>query len=241
MKEKHKKSNILLDHPSGLIALYKPEGILSHPNNAKGSPDALLTAPYDLKTEAYTTAEGPLYLLHRLDSPTSGIVLLSRSLTLAQNLRQQFKEGQIQKTYYAIVVHPILKARHGIWKDKLLTLQKDGQLRTVVDPHRGHLAETHFQLMQHEPQRKLGLLKLLPKTGRTHQLRIQASHHGCPILGDKTYGNFERNRFFEKSLGIKRLCLHAGEVVLMGIDRQPIHVQCPIPDEFLNCLSLDKT
>ena len=144
------KNLILKTHTSGLIALEKPEGILSHPNGKGIHKDALFPFPYDAKTESYTTPEGSIYLLHRLDSATSGVILVSKNKALADFIKAQFKEDKIQKIYYALVCKKPLKPE-GIWKDRLLTTHIQGKLRTKSDP-RGYPSITHYTQVKYFPK-----------------------------------------------------------------------------------------
>lgn len=230
MKEKHSKLTIITEHASGLIAIEKPTGILSHPNNGKIDKDALFSSPYDSETETYMTKDGPIYLLHRLDSPTSGVLLLTKKTNLAEFIRNQFKEDKVIKKYYAVTARNP-QPKQGVWKERLLTTHVAGKLRTKVDP-RGYPSITHYTQVKSFPKQNASLLKLEPKTGRTHQLRVHCAAHHVPIIGDKTYGDFERNRFFEKQLKEKRLFLHAFSIMLTLPNGEPFYVEAPLPKAF---------
>ena len=94
---------VIAHHPAGLIALQKPEGALSHPNRKGKNAESLLRTSYDLDLQAFTWsdpsgAEQQLHLLHRLDSPTSGVILLSLNPDLAETIRALFAERKVRKT-----------------------------------------------------------------------------------------------------------------------------------------------
>jgi 23S rRNA-/tRNA-specific pseudouridylate synthase len=82
---------------------------------------------------------------------------------------------------------------------------------------------------------RLALIQLEPRTGRSHQLRVQCARRNLPIVGDQTYGDFSRNRTFAKSTGSKRLFLHS---MTTGFDyeyrgtRQTFSATAPLPEEF---------
>ena len=88
----------------------------------------------------------------------------------------------------------------------------------------------------------LSLIKLEPRTGRTHQLRVQTAAHGHPILGDRTYGDFEFNKAVGTARGFKRLFLHA-ESTQLSFDWQGAKVEfkavAPMPEEFTEALAAD--
>lgn len=196
---------------NGLVALNKPEGILSHPNEPTDLHRSLLEEPYCIKNECYILEEDNtfFYLLHRLDSATSGIILGSLDLNTAQTVRKLFKQRKVAKTYLALVKgNP--QAKPDLWVDRLDRKKTAGKLR--VFSGKGTLAKTHVKVMA--SVNGLSLLELAPITGFTHQLRVQCALRGYPIVGDKTYGDFNFNRSFSKQKGVSRLCLHAWMLML---------------------------
>ncbi len=210
----HPGVTLAAEHATGLIALSKPAGVLSHPNSSTDERRALLTCRYDLADESFrwkSSATGQIekaWLLNRLDGATSGIVLLSRSIKLARHIREHFKTKQVQKIYAALVFGRPTAAR-GNWRDRLAVSKLGGQVRTST---RGNIpAETRVETVQSGSGEfgALTLLQLEPKTGRSHQLRVQCAHRRLPIVGDATYGDFKRNRAFAKASGENRLFLHS--------------------------------
>ena len=194
---------------SSVLGVYKPCGILSHPNCANGFRQALIKASYDLKKEAYKVDGNYIYLLNRLDSPTSGLILLSTDLATAQNVRKLFRTHRVQKNYLA-VVKGYFPEKSALWYDRLDVHHKDTYVRTYCTDACGLQSKTKVRLLktvrlQHET---LSLLKLQPLTGRTHQLRVQCATRRFPILGDKTYGDFAWNRRMKAT----RLYLHAEKI-----------------------------
>lgn len=223
----------------GIIALEKPAGIRSHPNKPGVDKQSLLAAPYDKEQQAYIleAEEGGkprlVHLLHRLDAPTSGVILLADDAAVANAVREAFRQNKVQKTYYAVT--PILPSLRPAWEDKLSRNEEGGKVRVVAG--RGGLpAITHVkQLKARRTTPKLMLLKLEPKTGRTHQLRIQCAHRRIAILGDTTYGHFVMNRRITEVFGVKRLCLHAGEIevtVSLAGRKLAFKAESALPEEF---------
>ncbi len=204
-------------HPCGLVALEKPEGILSHPNKT-GSADtrALLTTRYDFEKESYEGGDSfrePVLLLNRLDSGTSGVILCALNSQVAEAVRREFAQQRVTKMYYAVVRgNPV--GRTGIWTD-WISKRKHGSGGVRATSNRKTMAKTRFHMVKPDANRLgLTLLKLFPQTGRTHQLRYQCTKQGLPIVGDRTYGDFTLNRLLGKALHTQRLFLHAAEISL---------------------------
>ncbi len=225
---------------NGLVALSKPAGVLSHPNTEADEPRSLLTTRYVVDGEYFEwRATGVselqrLWLLNRLDSATSGVILAAASAELATEIRAQFKRKQVRKVYFALVfgAPPQLVQ---LWRDLLAVEKRGGQIRTAA--HAGHVpAESRMTVMRPaHGQPRLTLIKLEPRTGRSHQLRVQCAKRGVPIVGDQTYGDFARNREFAKSAGTKRLFLHSLETAfdyVWGGKRFHFAAKAPLPAEF---------
>lgn len=199
---------------NGLGALAKPAGTLSHPNERHEKDRALLTVAYDLERECYhwTDAAGVarrLWLLNRLDSATSGVLLVAGDEKLAADVSAQFERKAIAKTYVALVFGVPVVPRE-VWRDRLATERKGGTVRSSTG---GNVpAESECRVLRSKRgARSLALIELRPRTGRSHQLRVQCAKRRLPIVGDQTYGDFRANREFAKDAGTKRLFLHSLE------------------------------
>jgi len=226
--------HVLAADARGIFAFEKPAGTMTHPNvsGLVAARRAMLVADYSLKNECYSCrVDGgkiqKIFIVNRLDSPTSGIVLAATDEKIAVAARRAFLAGTVRKIYVAIVVGKPEK-NSGVWKNFLRRMRaKDGSLRVEEcrETTRDALfAETHFSvvcagtLVCGNGGKNLAgtLLRLEPKTGRTHQLRVQCALRKIPILGDKNYGNAQANRLVsenfasERTLGL-RLFLHAQE------------------------------
>jgi len=195
---------------SGLVAFSKPAGILSHPNEPRDQPRSLLNARYESDGEFFEWQnESRLWLLNRLDSATSGVILAAGSEKLAKEIRALFQQRHISKTYVALVFG-LPSEKKQIWRDRLAVQKRAGQIRT--DARAGNIpAEAHMMVLRTWRERSLSLIQLEPKTGRSHQLRVQCAKRRLPIVGDATYGDFRANRDFAKRTGEKRLFLHSLE------------------------------
>jgi 23S rRNA-/tRNA-specific pseudouridylate synthase len=223
---------------NGLAALDKPEGVLSHPNVPRDEGRSLVRASYDGDGECFewTGAGGArrLWLINRLDSATSGLILAATSADLAREVRAQFQRRQVRKTYQALVFGKPIQAAE-TWKDVLDVRKQGGRIRTAAGA--GNLpAVCSMELLRSGAgPTRISLLQLEPQTGRSHQLRVQCAKRGLPIVGDKTYGNFGANREFARAGGGKRMFLHSLGIAFsyeFGGKKYEFSAQAPLPPEF---------
>ncbi|MEQ8470581.1 MAG: RluA family pseudouridine synthase [Marinoscillum sp.] len=132
-----------------------------------------------------------LHPTHRIDRPVSGITVFARTSKALERMNKLFREDQIQKTYLAVV-----KGVPEITADTLIHwLVKDGS-RNIVKAHNkpsgnGKEAELSYEMVASD--KATSLLKVMPKTGRPHQIRVQLAKMKCPIVGDLKYGFPEPN------------------------------------------------
>lgn len=209
-----KDVQLLVRDAPGLAAFDKPAGVLSHPNGSEDEARALLTTRYDKDQQCFvwTGAGGGtrrLWLLNRLDSATSGVILTAADPALAATIREHFARKRVRKVYNALVFgHPHRKSEG--WRDQVAVNRAGGQVRTATV---GNVpVETDFQMLRHSQRAfSTALVRLEPRTGRSHQLRVQCAKRQLPIVGDQTYGDFALNREFAKMAKTKRLFLHSLE------------------------------
>lgn len=157
-----------------------------------------------------------VYPLHRLDRPTSGVLLFALSEQVARLMGQKFTERDIQKTYYAMVrghllgegeVDYPLKEKLDKLGDKMVSQDKEPQTAQTLYKSIAQ-ATLPIPLGKYDSVR-YSLVKLNPKTGRRHQIRRHLAHLRYPIIGDINYGDNKHNPFFGEHFGFKRLMLHA--------------------------------
>jgi len=225
---------------NGLAGLDKPEGVLSHPNGPRDEGRSLVRARYDRQGECFewTGAGGAtrrLWLINRLDSATSGLILAAAHEALAREVRAQFRRQGVRKVYQALVFGRPRQASE-TWRDVLNVKRSLGRLRTEAGA-RGVPAESRMTLVRSGPHgaRTVSMVRLEPRTGRSHQLRVQCAKRGLPIVGDRTYGDFGANRGFVKAGGAKRMFLHSLEIGLeysLGGGRHAFSAEAPLPAEF---------
>ena len=179
-----------------LTVLNKPSGMLTVPG--KLLEDSLLTRYQDAHPEAH----GPM-VVHRLDQETSGLVIFAKDKATHKALQQQFENHTIKKCYIALL-EGIVPQDEGVI-DLPLRPDVDDRPRQRVDAEWGKPAVTRYHVL--ERYDGVTRVALEPLTGRTHQLRVHASHPmglNCPIVGDRLYGKAGR-----------RLMLHAQTITFV--------------------------
>ena len=212
------KESIIYNNDSVLI-LDKPSGIASH--GGSGLKLGLIEAVRQIDSK-FKNAQ----LVHRLDRGTSGCIVLSLKRSVLRRLNTEMREGRVEKKYLAVV--------EGKWPHKEVCISsnlKKNQLRSgereVVETPDGKSSTTEFKLL--ESNKNLSLLECSLLTGRTHQIRVQTSNEGFPVVGDNKYGNNETNKFYRKK-GINRMLLHAKEINFPELD---IFCVAKEPDQFM--------
>lgn len=162
-----------------------------------------------------------VFTVHRLDRPTSGVLLMALSSDVARLLSLQFEQHQIQKTYHAIV-------RGWLEGEETLDYPLTEELDKIADrfseqDKAPQPAVTHWRSMAiteqpvaigRYPSARYSLVEMLPQTGRKHQLRRHMSHLRHPIIGDSAHGDLKQNRGAAQHFGMNRLMLHASSLQL---------------------------
>ena len=171
-----------------------------------------------------------LGLPHRLDRPTSGIVLFARTSKALTRLNDMFRShGQIHKTYWAIVqgVPPMAEARLENYIEKN---EKQNKSYIVSPETTGKHKEAKLAVLEYKTLKRgdrYSLLEIQLLTGRHHQIRCQLAALGCPVKGDLKYGAHRSN----PDGGI---CLHARKIELVHpVSREPVSLTAPVPDNDL--------
>ena len=198
-----------VDAPSGLscvhadddlLVLDKPPGLLCVPGRGPDKQDCLSTRAQALWSDAL--------IVHRLDQPTSGLVLMARGLPMQRALSRIFAERRVHKRYQAVVAglpQPDDTADDEGWSAIALPIAADWERRPlrVVDAQRGQPSLTRWRVLAYDEAMDCTRLELEPVTGRTHQLRVHLAALGHPILGDMLYANAAQQA------SAPRLLLHA--------------------------------
>ena len=214
---------LIINKPAGLLAL--PDGYDPSLPHVK----SLLLAEY-----------GPLWIVHRLDRFTSGVMILARNPDAHHALNTQFQSRKVKKIYLALV-HECPE-----WDKKLVQLPLKinvGKLhRTIVDIENGKESETQFRVLERFEQ--YCLIEAHPRTGRRHQIRAHLASAGNPIACDRLYGGrekFPNSRVKSESTGglspvqpvMERLALHANTIDFVHPgDGQPRVIEAPLAQDF---------
>ena len=183
-----------------LLVVYKPAGLATQ--------SARVTSP-DLVSSVTRHLKGaPVYVVHRLDQPVEGLLVLAKTKQAAAGLSKQLQAGTLNKQYYALVYRGAEELpKEGILADYLWKNPQTQKAEIVAQASgKGKQAKLHYRVMPGKDD--IALLDVRIETGRFHQIRAQLAHAGFPILGDLKYGtqtSMERS----EELGIKNVSLFA--------------------------------
>lgn len=202
----------------GLVFAYKPVGVASEPER-RGNASVVTLVAESLKLDV-----SRVHALTRLDVGVSGVVLLGIDSASRQRVQSLREAGKLERRYVALA-HATPNPAAGVWDEAIVKVS--GGARRAVSP-RGEPARTGYAVVASATS-GASLLAFRPVTGRTHQLRVHASFHGAPLLGDATYGAPKRLVLpGGRVVGLTRVYLHAAWIAL-GDD---LRVEAPFPSEF---------
>jgi 23S rRNA pseudouridine1911/1915/1917 synthase len=227
-----------------LIVVEKPPFLLIHPTKPDGTP-TLWAALRELLAFELVNG-GQVSIVNRLDRETSGLVLIAKNLTTARRLGRAMERRQIEKEYLAIIWG--WPEWETISVDAPLVRQGEHEpsaiwLKQVIH-EKGAPAATDFRVeerfVRKEPAGRFAVVRAMPRTGRTHQIRVHLAHLGHPIVGDKIYGPDEKLylRFIEtgwteelqRVLLLPRHALHSSRLRLQN----EFDWQSPLPADLQN-------
>jgi 23S rRNA pseudouridine1911/1915/1917 synthase len=183
MKQTHTKPDIpIIFEDQHLLVIQKPANVLSQEDHT-GDPDILNLCKQYLSRSQNNPYLG---LVHRLDRPVGGLMLLAKTSQAANALSEQMRNRTMQKTYWAVTsgrppANGVLT--HHLHKDR------DNNIVEVVPENQRKGKEAILSFARLETVEKLHLLSIHLQTGRPHQIRVQLSHEGYPIWGDYKYGS----------------------------------------------------
>lgn len=217
----HFPETSLLYSDTILLAINKPAGLLSLPDGYDPSLPHLRSI--------LEPSFGRLWIVHRLDRETSGVIVLARDADAHRHLNTQFQEHRISKLYHALV------AGQPSWENLTITdpLRPNGDRRhrTVVDSARGKSAITELKVLHRFDD--YSLLEVAPRTGRSHQIRAHLKHAGYPILADSLYGDPTH----PCHTLLPRQGLHALSITLIHPKTtQEMSFEAPYPQDFASLL-----
>ncbi|MFQ3202033.1 MAG: tRNA pseudouridine65 synthase [Zhongshania sp.] len=220
-----------------IIAINKPSGLLVHRSPIDRHETRFAIQILRDQIGQY------VYPAHRLDKPTSGVLLFGLTAAVASELGHTFSNQQIKKSYLAVVRGHCPAAGHIDYELTEITDRRIAKSKVAAKQS----AVTDFRLLgqyqldveiESYPQSRYSLLELQPQTGRRHQLRRHLKHLSHPIIGDAKYGRGRHNRYFAEHLQCPRLLLHAAQQIFQhpvsGIE---ICINAPIDAHFSDLLS----
>lgn len=225
----------ILFHDDYFVAIDKPSGLLVHRSwIAREATEFALQKVRDQIGQR-------VYPVHRLDRPTSGILLFAKDADTARLTTELFANRQIEKTYHAVV--------RGYLSDGVLDYPLKEELDKIADaqadPNKEAQAavteyrclkqiELPFAVGKRHPTSRYSLMQLKPKTGRKHQLRRHMAHLRHPIIGDSHHGDGRHNRFFKEHFNLHRLMLAATELAFEHPHtKTAVRIELPLPQDLL--------
>jgi len=195
----------------------KPAGILTHSKGALNhEPTVASFIKSKLKDEALSGNRAGI--VHRLDRPTSGVIIIGKFSESVRHLQKQFSQRKVKKHYLAII-EGVPKEPEAIIDAPILRNPRKPQ--TFIVDNAGKPATTYYKVIKSfkNGQKDYSLIDLMPQTGRTHQLRVHMAYIGHPIVGDSIYGR-----------GDGRLMLHAKSLELTLPNKERRIFESKIPE-----------
>ena len=222
-----------------LLIVHKPAGLLVH-----RSPIDKHETESALQYARALNGGQHVYPVHRLDRPTSGILVFARDSDTARSLGLAMMAGDVAKTYLAMVRG--WPPEHGQIDHPLREEPEDRRLKGEEQPVRDALtyyrtlATTEIPVkIEKYPSSRYAVVELNPKTGRKHQLRRHMKHISHPIIGDANHGRGRHNRYFAERFGQGRLMLAATRMAFQHpVSGKPLTISAAPEASFLEVLSL---
>jgi 23S rRNA pseudouridine1911/1915/1917 synthase len=232
------KVNILLETPDFII-INKPAGLVVHPDG-KSDKETLVYWIIEKYPEIENVGEPMLVdgkeikrpgIVHRLDTETSGALVIAKNQEAFEHLKKQFQEHLVEKEYNAFVWGHF-KENEGVIDEPIGRNINDFRRWHAGRGIRGETREavTKWQVVKQfedENGEKFSFMKLSPQTGRTHQLRVHMKYIQRPIVSDSLYNESKPN-----SLGFDRVALHARKIRFKALDNSEIEAIAPYPEDF---------
>lgn len=229
--------NIIYEDDDILI-INKPAGMVVHPGAGHRTSTMLNALLHHVPELKNIPRAG---IIHRLDKDTSGLLVITKSLTAHTFLVKQLEQRKISREYQTIVYGELISG--GVIKTQIGRHPKLRTKMAVVNKDRGKIAVTHYRIIK--KFRDFTHLRVMLETGRTHQIRVHLAHIHHPIVGDKVYGGRMRlpknasADLIETLRNFKRQALHASKLGLIHpITRKQIEWQDKLPADMQELLKL---
>ena len=221
----------ILYQDDALIAVNKPANLAVHRSTFVGPADAFLI---DLLREQVGDS---VYLAHRLDRATSGVLLVARSKEVAAALGEQFMQRTVHKQYL-VVVRGWPEPAEGVIDYPLPGSRETGPRREARTRYR-RLAtiEVPIELGRY-PQQRYALLLAEPESGRFRQIRKHLAHIHHPVIGDCQHGRGDHNRLYKQHFACHRMLLHAWRLSFAHpVSGAPMQLEAPLDEAFARLLA----
>jgi tRNA pseudouridine65 synthase len=220
----------ILYQDDALIAVNKPAGLAVHRSKMVGNAEEFLI---DVLREQ---VGGTVYLAHRLDRATSGVLLIARSTEVAAALGEQFMGRDVHKQYLA-VVRGWPEPTEGVVDYPLPGSRETGPRRDACTAYR-RLATVEVPIeLGRYPQQRYALVLAEPKTGRFRQIRKHMAHIHHPVIGDCQHGRSDHNRLYKQHFSCHRMLLHAWRLRFRHpMDDRPMELEAPLDLPYRNLL-----
>ncbi len=225
-----------------VIAVNKSPDMVVHP--AKGHWSGTLTSALAFRFAQLSSVGGPTRpgIVHRLDRETSGVIVVAKTDQAHLGLASQFESRTIEKEYTAIVIGSLDRDRDVIEQPIGVHPYHREKMAIRPDHETTRDAKTFYEVI--ERFRGFALVKVLPKTGRTHQIRVHLAHAGTPVLCDRLYGGRSQITLGEitgdeeTDVVLNRHALHARRLTLIHpITNQPIEFIAPLRSDMDSLLT----
>ncbi|HEV3145784.1 MAG TPA: RluA family pseudouridine synthase [Gemmataceae bacterium] len=209
------------------LAVNKPAGLLTQAPPGIPSLEAMVRAY--IKEKYHKPGNVYLGIPHRLDRPVSGVIVFARNTKAAQRLAEQFQKHQVEKVYWALVQGELAQ-ESGTMEDWLRKLPEQARTEIAAEGELGaKKAVLEYRCLEQVPGGTL--LEIRPRTGRSHQIRVQLASRGHPVWGDELYGS---SIPFGPPAELPRdriIALHAHSLAFVHpTKREPITVTAPLPE-----------
>ncbi|KND46716.1 MAG: Ribosomal large subunit pseudouridine synthase D [Parcubacteria bacterium C7867-006] len=231
----------ILYEDNNLLAINKPAGLVVHSDGKTKEPnlvDWLVLKYPEIKTvgEHGRDSEGKEVLrsgiVHRLDRDTSGVMLVAKTQEAFENLKSQFQNHEVEKTYHAFVLGE-MKTEKGVIDRPIGRSSKDFRMWSAQRGARGELREAITEYKVLAKKDGYTFVEVKPKTGRTHQIRVHFKAINHSLVGDSLYAPTQENK-----LGFARTALHSYRVNFSGLDGQSHTITAPYPEDFSRAVAL---
>ena len=238
----------VLHEDESLVVINKAAGMIVHPG--KGNYGGTLAAALQFHFDSLSDVAGKTRpgIVHRLDRDTSGVLVIAKDNQVHNRLSAQFEQREVRKEYRAVVWGRV--ELHSDWIETHMRVHPRAREKMTVCPPGDNAREatTFYEVVRRFD--RFTDVRLLPKTGRTHQLRVHMQHLGHPIVADKVYGGREALRLSDvapelstpadsrnSEILIARQALHAFRLEFRHpVSGQPLAFEAPLPPDMLRTL-----